>query len=447
MTDDIDINAEFSPAFEDIILPKRYKVYWGGRGSAKSWSIARALLIRGIQEKLLIVCAREFQNSIADSVHRLLKKQIELIGATPLYEVQKTTILGTNGTEFIFKGLREDKVVSIKSLEDADICWVEEAQAVSKVSWETLVPTIRKPGAEIWVSFNPDLEQDATYQRFVVNQPKNSIVRQVSWRDNPWFSEEMRDEMNELKAKDYDSYLHVWEGALRKLVEGAVYATELLLAQAESRITRVPHERTHAVHTFWDLGHADKTAIWFAQKVGFEYRLIDFYQNSQKPLSHYLEYLQAKKNYVYGLHWFPHDAKAKSLQTGQSIEQRAREVLGPRAVRVQPRLAIADGIDAAREIFPNTYIDTERCADGLQALRHYRFEVLQNDKGELSKSPVHDWSSHAADAFRGFALGIRNSKVGNIITETPRSPGELLHAKLKKGVWVPQVGQSQSWMR
>jgi len=181
------MRAEFPEKLAFLFQPKRYKVAWGGRGSAKSWSIARALLIIAAQKTKRILCAREFQNSIQDSVHKLLSDQIEALGLSDQYEIQKTTIIHRlTGSEFIFSGLRHN-VDSLKSKEGIDIVWVEEAQMVSSFSWDKLIPTIRKEGSEIWISFNPELETDETYKRFVLNPPTESVVAKINWRDNPCF--------------------------------------------------------------------------------------------------------------------------------------------------------------------------------------------------------------------------------------------------------------------
>lgn len=201
---------------------KRYKVYYGGRGSGKSWAAARTLLAKAFSKKLRILCAREVQKSIADSVHKLLKEQIEAMDLAGFYTVTRDTIRGANGSEFIFKGLRNDPQ-EIKSMEGVDICWVEEAQAVSAESWDVLIPTIRKPGSEIWVTFNPLDESDPTYQRFVVNKPDNAVVRKVNYDENPYFSDELRTEMEWLKKRDYESYLHIWEGEVRKISNALVF--------------------------------------------------------------------------------------------------------------------------------------------------------------------------------------------------------------------------------
>jgi phage terminase large subunit len=395
-------SIDFPDKLQGLFEDHRYKVLYGGRGGAKSWGIARALLIRGTQRPTRVLCAREFQNSIRDSVHKLLSDQIDGLGLGHLYEVQQTLIKGPGGTEFAFEGIKHN-VGKIKSYEGVDVCWVEEAHAVSKSSWDVLIPTIRKPGSEIWVSFNPELETDETYQRFVKAPPVGAWVQEISWRDNPWFPDVLRGEMEDLKARDYDAYLNVWEGKCKVLLEGAVYGDELRELVASGRLCSVPYDRLLPVHVFMDLGWADSTTLWFAQLVGFETRIIDYYENSQKPFSHYLDVMQNRK-YILGDLWLPHDAKAKQLGTGRSIEEIARA--SGRSVRIVPRLSVTDGINAAREIFPNVWIDKDKCADGLNALRHYRFEVIQ-DSGTFSRQPVHDWASHGADAFRYLAVGLK----------------------------------------
>lgn len=217
----IELTAQLPSYAQDLFRPKRYKVYWGGRGAARSWSFARALLLMGAQKKLRILCCREFQKSIADSVHKLLSDQIEMLGL-PGWQIQKAEIthIGT-GTTIIFEGLRYN-TNRVKSLEGIDICWVEEAESVSKDSWDILIPTIRKEGSEIWISFNPDLEDDPTYQRFVVNVPPNAFSVKVGWQDNPWFPDTLADERDYLYSVDPDAAEHVWGGYTRKSSEAQV---------------------------------------------------------------------------------------------------------------------------------------------------------------------------------------------------------------------------------
>jgi phage terminase large subunit len=395
------LKADLPEKLQFLFEPHRFKVMYGGRGGAKSWGIARALLILGTSKPLRILCAREFQNSIKESVHHLLESQIEKVGLKSFYEVQSASIKGLNGTEFIFAGLRNN-VTNIKSLEDCDIAWVEEAQTVSKKSWDTLTPTIRKDDSEIWVSFNPELAEDETYQRFVVNPPGDAKVVKINWNDNFWFPAVLEKERLERKERDPDGYQNIWEGNCRVSLEGAIYAKELRIAQDEGRIRNVPYDALKQVHTFWDLGWADNTSIWFAQSVGAELRLIDYYSNSQMPLQHYLGVLQ-NKGYLYGTDWLPHDAKAKTLATGRSVEEIM--LSAGRKVQITPNLSIFDGINAARTVFNRCYFDERKCSEGLQSLRHYRYDVDPDSK-QLSGKPLHDHHSHAADAFRYFALSI-----------------------------------------
>lgn len=207
--------AEFPHKLRFLFRPARYKVAHGGRGGAKSWGFARALLIQAAQRKLRVLCARELQISIQDSVHKLLGEQIDALGLGAFYEVQQATIRGHNGSEFIFSGLRSN-ATKIKSMEGVDICWVEEAQTVSAESWDILTPTIRKSGSEIWVSFNPDLDEDPTYQRFVVSPPPGAVVVEIGWQDNPWFPEVLRAEKDHLYSVDPEAAAHVWGGQTRR---------------------------------------------------------------------------------------------------------------------------------------------------------------------------------------------------------------------------------------
>lgn len=405
---------EFPEALECLFKPARYKTLYGGRGGAKSWGIARALLLQGTTKPLRVLCAREMQTSITQSVHKLLKDQIAAMGLSGFYEVQNYVIKGMNGTEFTFHGLKHN-IANIKSIEGVDVCWIEEAQTVSKSSWDTLIPTIRKDGSEIWISFNPSLEADETYQRFVVSPPTGAVVQKINWADNPWFPDVLRQEMEDLKAKDYDAYLNVWEGHCKQTLDGAIYANEVRAATTAGRFTKVPYDPSKPVHTYWDLGRADKTAIWFVQMVGFEFRVIDYYENQGQALGHYLKELQSRP-YVYGDCWLPHDANNELLASEQTIAQQCR-AFGFK-VRVTPKTSVVNGINAARTVFATCWFDSEKCADGLQAIRNYRYEV-DPDTQQYSTNPLHDWASHGADAFRYFAVSLKEEAKPVAVTIIP----------------------------
>jgi phage terminase large subunit len=214
--------VEIPEVFDFLFDPAaRYKVCYSGRGAAKSWSFARALIIQSSRKPLRVLCAREYQSSIRDSVHRLLSDQIDVMGLSSVFDAGKAEISGKNGSLFIFEGIKHN-VTKIKSMEGIDIVWCEEAERISEESWRVLIPTIRKKGSEIWVSFNPDQETDPTYKRFVIDHPNGAIVREVSWEDNPWFPEELRREMEYDYRTDPDAAAWVWGGQCRTITDAQV---------------------------------------------------------------------------------------------------------------------------------------------------------------------------------------------------------------------------------
>lgn len=379
---------------------------WGGRGSAKSQSIARALLIQGAQEKHKVLCAREIQRSIGESVHSLLVEQIEQLGLQGFYTVQKANIYGKNGTEFLFAGLRTN-ISNIKSIPNITRAWVEEAQTISKASMSVLIPTVRAPNSEIWMSFNPELEDDYIFQEFVLNPPDGAMVVNMNWRDNKWFPDVLRQEMESLKRKNEEEYQHVWEGKPKQAIEGAIFAKEVTKAAMENRITLVPVQAGVPVHTFWDLGMSDNTAIWFVQIVGMEYRMLDYYEASGERFSHYIEVL-AERGYKYGEHCLPHDADHEQLAASATIRQQLQNALRDnpalgQSVRTVPRIPKkALAIESARAIFQQCFFDKNKTADGLNCLRRYAF-ANDPETGRVSKEPRHDAYSHGADAFLCFA--------------------------------------------
>jgi phage terminase large subunit len=419
----METNAQFPVKMASLFDKARYKVYYGGRGAGKSHSAAKALLILGAKSQIRVLCAREYQTSIKDSVHKLLCDQIELMNLHGFYEITQSAIRGKNGTEFAFVGLKNN-VANVKSYEGVDYCWVEEAQTVSRHSWNTLIPTIRKEGSEIWITFNPELETDETYQRFVVRPPEQAVVQKINWSDNPWFPEVLALEKDSLKSRDPSAYQTVWEGLCRLTVDGAIFANEIQVAELDDRITKVNYDPTKPCHVIFDLGWADSTAFWILQFVGMETRLIRYHEDSQKTISHYLALMQTY-GYMYDTLWLPHDAQNKTLASnGKSIEEIVRNA--GYKTRIIERTPIADSINAARTIFRNCWFDRENCYDGLQCLRHYRYDV-DPETGQFSRQPLHDQYSHGADAFRYIGLMINEPK--------PRRKVQNQH-----------YGQPNSWM-
>lgn len=228
------ISLPVAPKLAPFASPARYKICYGGRGGAKSWGIARLLVARALASKCRVLCARELQVSMADSVHRLLCDQIAEIGAEYAFDITKTAITAKpTGSEFVFKGLRHN-AQEIKSMEGIDICWVEEAANVSKASWDLLIPTIRKEGSEIWISFNPGAPDSETYQRFVVHPPVDAQVIKIGWQDNPWFPAALEQERAYCEQNDPDAYAHIWGGEPRVISEAQIFKGKFVVEPFET---------------------------------------------------------------------------------------------------------------------------------------------------------------------------------------------------------------------
>jgi phage terminase large subunit len=393
-------NIDFPDWAEFLFQPYRTKVAHGGRGSGKSWAFARALLVMAAAEPLRILCTREIQKSIKESVYRLLTDQIQDMGMGHMFEVLETEIRGANGSRFFFSGLASHTVESVKSYESVDVVWVEEAQTVSKKSWDILIPTIRKPGSEIWITMNPILDTDETYKRFVANKAPNSCVKQVNWSDNPWFPDVLELERIHAQATMSEvDYLNIWEGQCRSAVDGAIYATEVQTAIREERVRPVPYDPRLKVHTVWDLGWADSMTIVLVQKGVAELRVIGYIEENQKTLDWYCAELQ-KLNYNWGKDYIPHDGFSKDFKTGQSTAEILKK-LRRRPVRI-PSMTVEQGIKALRMLFPRLYFDKQKTERLLECLKRYR-RGIPATTGEPG-APVHDEYSHGADAARYLAV-------------------------------------------
>lgn len=441
------MKIEFPEKLSALFTPSRYKVMYGGRGGGKSWSVAMALVLMGAQKPIRVLCCREYQKSIKDSVLTLLADQIRRMELEGFYTVLHNEIRGSNGTAFNFEGLSQN-VQGIKSYEGVDYVWVEEGNAVTKKSWDILIPTIRKEGSEIWVTFNPELEDDYAFERWVEGNDPMAIVINIGWQDNPWFPSVLNEERIAHKLRDPDSYDHVWEGKPRKWLEGAIYARQLRKAFEEERITIVPHDPETRVFTAWDIGRTDDTAIWWYQRVGNEIHIIDHVSEAGGDPSYFASLILGKRiqidiiggslrclyvvngspsesatfhdaddvegsthrqEYQYQTHFLPHDARAKRLEAhGKSVREQLQEALGWGKVDITRRLDREDGIQAVRTLFPRMWFDKAKCADGIKALRSYRREPQVDDKS-LKKDPKHDWASHSADAIRTLAAAFERS--------------------------------------
>lgn len=249
------LEIELPEIFSDIFEPARYKVYYGGRGSSKSHSVARYILLRSLRSKIRILCTRELQNSITESVYRLFCELIDQYSLGHLFSITNATISCTlTGSEYIFKGLAKN-TEAIKSTEAVDLCWVEEAEKVSERSWELLIPTIRKPGSEFLITFNPSDEEDPVYKRFITSPPPNSIVRLVNYTDNPWFPDVLEQERADMEARDPERHRHVWLGAPRTQSDAQVFRNRVKVVDF-----KVPPDVQFRFGADWGFG-CDPTAL------------------------------------------------------------------------------------------------------------------------------------------------------------------------------------------
>lgn len=455
------MEIEFLEKLEFLFHPARLKIAYGGRGAGKTDGYAIALLILAMKMKLRILCLREIQSSIEESVKSTLENYIEHYGLQWAFDVKdKSITCTTTGSRFIFSGLRH-KINSIKSLAKIDIAWIEEANNTSKNSLDKLMPTIRgkhesskdglggpfKMGPEVWITFNPELDDDEVYNRYVINKEINApdflpnevtgemeryaYVVKINYTDNKWFPPDLRREMSLLKKNNQQKYLEVWEGFTKQTLDGAVYAEEILKTLKEGRRGHVPHDPTKPVITAWDLGHSDKTAIWFIQRVGLEYNLIHYYENRLKKLPHYTDYMQGLP-YQYSVIYQPHDADNETL-ANRSIASLTRKAFpNAKVIVVQRPSKKVVGINAARTVFELCNFDEAGTSDGWQCLSRYAYKVNE-DTGNFSKEPDHDtpWS-HGADAFQTFALSLR--------TEAD------VRKKRAEPAKIPIMAQPRGWM-
>lgn len=394
--------AQFPAKLRPLFAPKRYKVMHGGRGGGKSWAVARALILMVADQGLRVLCAREVQKSMKESVHRLLKDQITELGLDSDFTVLETEIRCQNGGGFVFTGLQSHTVDSIKSFEAVDRVWIEEGHGVSKKSWDTLIPTIRKPNSEIWVTLNPDMDTDDTYVRFIAAPSDDTWVCEVNWRDNPWFPAVLEAERQKAERLDPEGYQHIWEGKPRRVAEGAIYRHEIDALFADGRVCDVPYDPILPVHTVWDLGWNDAMTIIMVQVSPVGIRILDYIEDSNRTYAWYVGELE-KRPYRWGTDYLPHDGAAANPQTGISSIQTLRN-LKRNVAEPLPAIDPEEGIKQARMVFPRCYFDKTKTARLVECLKRYRRAI--NQRTNEATGPLHDEFSHGADAFRYLGMSV-----------------------------------------
>jgi phage terminase large subunit len=385
----------------------------GGRGSAKTRSFAKMAAVRGYmygQQGIsgIILCARQYMNSLEDSSLEEVKRAIEDEPfLAEYYDVGEKYIKSRDGRiDFSFAGL-DRSIASIKSKGRILLCWVDEAEPVTPEAWSTLIPTLREEGgdwnAELWVTWNPKRKQAACEERFrFANDPLIRIV-EMNWRDNPRFPAKLERERQRDLQNRPDQYEHIWEGKYVTVVEGAYYAKCLTAARQAKRIGRVPADPLMTMRLFFDIGgtgaRADAVSIWAAQFLGREIRALDYYEAVGQPLATHLGWMRdrgylPKRAQV----WLPHDGESNDKVYDVSYQSAiAAAGYDVTVVPNQGKGAAKARIEAGRRYFPSIWFNEETTQGGLEALGWYH-EKKDEERG-IGLGPEHDWSSHAADSF------------------------------------------------
>lgn len=403
-TIDLEIPAKLVPVFEGEADTRGA---YGGRGSAKTRTFAKMTAVRAhMWDQLgrtgLILCARQFMNSLEDSSLEEVKTAIrETPWLEPHFDIgEKYIRTKSGGISYTFSGL-DRNIDSIKSKARILLAWVDEAEPVTETAWEKLEPTLREEDSELWLTWNPEVEGSATDKRYKNSKDPRTKIVEMNWRDNPWFPEILERKRSKTARERPDSYEHIWEGAYKTHFEGAYFAEQLRLAK--DRITAVPEDPHMIVRLFADIGgtgaKADNFVFWAAQNVGMTIRCVNHYEVQGQPIAAHLTWMRAN-NYVPGRCkiWLPHDGDKQDsvfdVSYRKAFEAEGYEV---EVIPNQGKGAAMGRVEKARELFPRIWFDENKCAGGLKALRAYHEK--RDEKRNIGLGPDHDENSHSADAF------------------------------------------------
>lgn len=391
---------------------------YGGRGSAKTRTFAKMIAVRGYifakaGVKGIMLCARQFMNSLADSSLEELKRAIEdepwLLA---FYDIGQNYIRSKCGSiDFVFVGL-DRNIASVKSKGRILICWVDEAEPVTDEAFSILIPTLREEGsdwnAELWLTWNPKRKSAAVESRFRNSKDPLFKVVECNWRDNPKFPEKLERERQRDLEERPDQYDHIWEGAYVTTLVGAYYAKSLTQARAEGRIGRVGVDPLMQKRAFVDIGgtgrNADAFTMWIAQFVGKEIRILDYYEAVGQPLGAHLAWMRSR-NYLPGelQIWLPHDGDTQDKVIDVSYRSALSDAgYSVEVVKNQGKGAAMARIECARRMFPNMWFNEETTEAGRDAIGFYH-EKRDENRG-IGLGPDHDWSSHGADSFGLMAI-------------------------------------------
>lgn len=397
------LRVEVPRKLKPLLYPKRYKGAYGGRGGAKSHFFAEQALVRCVAQTTRVVCIREIQDSIRDSVRQLLVDKIQKLGLGAHFTPFESEIRGPNGSLIIFKGMQSYNAETIKSLEAYDIAWVEEAQTLSQRSLDMLRPTIRKPGSELWFSWNPRYKTDPVDKFFRSNPPEEAVAVMVNWRDNPWFPEVLAKDMKRDFAVDPDKADSVWNGAYGSS-EGAILSRWVNEAEREGRISdRVVFDPYGApIEISSDIGFRDTASWWFWQRKVAGFALLKYDADSGLDADDWIPRLHDSIEKLHlgalGKIWLPVDAKAKTFQSKHSSVEKFLAAFGAERVEIVPPSKKLDQISAARKVIKRAEFNRAQCEAGIDGLLAWEFEWI-DDNNVFSKAPLHNWASHPGDAF------------------------------------------------
>lgn len=430
--------AKLKPLF---IGPADVRGSYGGRGSAKTRSFAKMAAVRGYMfgtEGIsgIILCARQYMNSLDDSSLEEVKRAIEEEPfLAEYYEVGEKFIRSRDGRiDFAFAGL-DRSINSIKSKGRILLCWVDEAEPVTDDAWQILEPTLREEGtdwnAELWVTWNPKRKNAACETRF--RHAKDPLIRivEMNWRDNPKFPELLERKRVRCLNDQPDQYEHVWEGQYVSVIAGAYYAKSLTAAKTAGRIGRVAADPLLTYKAFVDIGgtgsRADAFVIWIMQFVGREIRALNYYEAVGQPLATHLAWLRdngyTPKNTTI---WLPHDGeqndKVHSVSYQSALTGAEFKVV---VVPNQGKGAAKQRVEAGNKHFASFWFNQETCQGGIDALGWYHEK--RDAERNIGLGPEHDWSSHGADAF-----GLAAISVDRIWKEQGREPVGDPYAGLRR---------------
>ena len=427
----IDIPDKLVPVFEGEADVRGSR---GGRGSAKSRTFAKMTAVRAYMWDMegregIILCGRQFMNSLADSSMEEVKAAIR---SEPWlaahFDIGETYIRTKSGRiKYAFAGL-DRNLDSIKSTSRILLAWIEEAENVIEAAWIKLIPTLREEDSELWLTWNPELETAATNKRFFNSTDPRVKIVEMNYRDNPWFPQILeRQRLRDLAERPH-LYQHIWEGQFLEAMEGAYFAEHLAKAKDDGRISFVPEDPNLIIRLFADIGgtgaKADNFVFWAAQFVGLEIRVVNHYEVQGQPIGAHLNWMRSQGYTPDRCKiWLPHDGDTNDRVIDVSYHSAFRgagyevEVVGN-----QGKGAAAARVEEARRLFSRVRFDEDKTAVGRKALGWYHEK--RDDKRNIGLGPEHDWSSHSADAFGLLCIAY----------EVPKAAQSIDYSRVRRGI-------------